>query len=138
MEDWRKYLDPEEMTPTERLERVVKLLAKAASAPDSKKEEGPTTLDGPLEGKGPCIPSTSGPIPFGKKLGDGGLEINEEQFYWIKRIQEWDGLGYSSGKIAKRLNEEDHKTKRAGKWSRTAVWRMLKRINEKGFTGLIP
>lgn len=68
-----------------------------------------------------------GPIPFGQKLGKNGLEIEENETALIKRICELAKQRWSSEKIAKRLNQEDHQTRRAGKWTRTAVWRILKK-----------
>ena len=55
---------------------------------------------------------------------------------WIRRIQELARQKYSTEKIAQFLNKEDHETKRAGKWSRTAVWRILQRPQKKPVTKL--
>jgi hypothetical protein len=53
---------------------------------------------------------------------------------WVRRIQELASQKLSTEKIARHLNEEDHETKRAGKWSRTAVWRTLQQLKKKAVT----
>ena len=63
-----------------------------------------------------------------------GLVENEIEMFLIRRIQELAEQGHSTEKIARQLNQEDHVSKRAGKWSRTAVWRILKRLKEKSVT----
>ncbi len=67
-------------------------------------------------------------------MGAEGRETNEDEMRWIKRIWELKAQGLSSEKIAQQLNREDQTSKRAGKWSRPTVWRILKRIKEKGIT----
>ena len=137
---WRKHLDPEDMTADEIYERVVDLLVagllrlileeegnKKGPAIDmatEKVEDNFPVLPAPSETKLILESIVRGRIPF----GHGG------EAFWIKRIQELNGQGFSSEKIAKQLNQEDHESKRAGKWSRTAVWRILKRLKEKGVT----
>ena len=142
MENWRNYLDPEEMTPEERLERVVELMATGAlrlireeqdvgrtNSISSEKSENiiPTTSNIP-------IPPKKGRVPFGERITTAGREVNEVELAWIKRIQELASQGCSSEYIAEKLNEEDHESKRAGKWSRVAVWRILKGLKEKPVT----
>lgn len=138
MKKTRAYLDPKELTPEERADRIVELLAEAAykmafeetqkAAIESKRieKEKPATSDPPL------IPTglKSGLVPYGQVIM--GLERveNEKEMKWIKRIQELKKAGLSTEKIAKRLNEEDKESRMAGKWCRSAVWRILKRVGE--------
>lgn len=121
MENWRKFLDPEDMTPMERMERIVELLATAA-AREEKEKTKPDISDSSSQTETVHAPSAKGRIPFGQEVGE------------IGRIQELTAQGWSSEKIAKQLNLEDHESKRSGKWYRTAVWRILKRLKKKGVT----
>ena len=109
-------------------QRVVELLATGAFrlATEGEKTNTPT-LPTPAQAQISPMPIKRGRIPFGEKLSASGLEINENEMTLIKRIQELAKEGWSSAKIAKLLNAEDHVTKRAGKWTRTAVWRILQR-----------
>ena len=137
MENWRKHLDPEDMTPEERLERVVELLATAVVrliGEERKEETRPSTLASPSQPEIAHAPPTKGRVPFGQEIGGMGRIFNEAEVRWIKRIRELAAQGCSSEKIAKQLNLEDHESKRSGKWSRTAVWRILKRLKGKGVT----
>ena len=137
MENWRKHLDPEDMTPEERTERVIELLATAVVRlvrGDGKEEmKLPTSENSPQPEMAHALP-TKGRVPFGYEMGETGWVVKQTEFFWIKRIQEFATQGWSSEKIAKQLNLEDHKSKRAGRWSRTAVWRILKQLKEKGVT----
>lgn len=134
MEKQRLYLDPGDLTPAERLERIVELLAKASyllaveemrrDESEIKKDEEPAPIISaptPMEVK-------SGPVPYGQKQMGLDRVVNEVEAKWIKRIQELSKAGLSTEKIAKRLNDEDRQSRRAGKWSRSAVWRILKRL----------
>lgn len=134
MEKKRWYIDPGEVTPAERLERVVELLAKAsfllaveqmktgeAGIEKTEKDESTISVPTPLQIK-------SGPVPFGQKQLGLGRTVDESEATWIKRIQVLKRDGLSTEKIAKRLNEEDRESRRAGTWSRSAVWRILKRL----------
>jgi hypothetical protein len=134
MEKKRLYLDPDELTPAERLERVVELLAKASymlaveqmkrAETGIKEDEEPAPIISaptPMELK-------SGPVPYGHKQIGLDSVVDEAEVKWIKRIQELNKAGLSTEKISKRLNEEDRESRRAGKWARSAVWRVLKRI----------
>lgn len=135
MEKKRWYADPGELTPAERLDRIVELLAKASyllaveemkRAKSGIKEEEPAQVISaptPLELK-------SGPVPYGQRQMGLDRVVNEAETKWIKRIQELNKAGLSTEKISKRLNEEDQESQRAGKWSRSAVWRILKRIKK--------
>ncbi|MBI2069119.1 MAG: recombinase family protein [Elusimicrobia bacterium] len=135
MENWRKYLDPEDMTPEERLERVIELLATAVARMirgEGKEETKPPTLISPSQPEIANAPSAKGRVPFGQEMGKMGRVFNQAELVWIKRIQELAAQGWSSEKIAKQLNKEDHESNRAGRWSRTAVWRILKKLKQKG------
>lgn len=140
--NWRKYIDPEDMTPDEIYARLVELLAsgvlklvkeeekkvsQANLVEDENKESSaslpisnqPEILSVPIRGR----------TPFGLKVVNDGTTINEAEYFWIKKIYELHGQGLSSEKIARLLNVEDLKSKRACKWSRTAVWRILKKFS---------
>ncbi|MBI2069488.1 MAG: recombinase family protein [Elusimicrobia bacterium] len=137
MENWRKYLDPEDMTPAERMKCVIELLATAAMrmALDEGKEEIKSPTSTPSSQPGVThAPIAKGRVPFGQEIDGMGRIFNETELRWIRRIQELATQGWSSEKIAKQLNLEDHESKRAGKWSRTAVWRILKKFKENGVT----
>lgn len=136
------YLDPEELTPQERLDRVVELLAKAAyllAVEEIKKEEagfkGDEKTDANISAPSPTLlPYKIGPVPYGQRQFGLDRAVDEIEMKWIKRIEELAKSGLSMEKIAKRLNEEDNESKRAGKWRRAAVWRILQRLKEKGVT----
>ena len=137
MEELKKHFDPDEMTPEERMERIVELLAGAAfklSLNEEKKEAEPTTSTTPAQALTLPLPPAKGRIPFGQKISVEGREVNNVEAGWIRRIKELATDGFSSEKIAKQLNQEDHESKRAGKWSRTAVWRILRKTKDKGGT----
>ena len=137
MKKRQEDFDSESITPAELSQRVVDILASAAVRllTEGKKEAiGPPTSTTPTWNYDCLTLPKRGPIPFGQKLGKNGLEVNENEMVMIKRIQELAKEGWLSEKIAKLLNAEDHETKRAGKWTRTAVWRILKRLKEKGVT----
>lgn len=142
--EWRRYLDPEDLTPEERLQRLTELLAvavrrlameeeerKKKGLPPMEKAEDDQTV---LQDKFILEAPDKGRIPFGEMMGPEGREINEEEIHWIKRILELSRQGLSSEKIAQQLNREDHASKRAGKWFRPTVWRILKKLKEKGVT----
>ena len=98
--------------------------APAIGTVTEKVEDNLPALPAPSETKLILESIVRGRIPFGH-----GTDA-----FWIKRIQELSKQRLSSEKIAKHLNREDHESKRAGKWSRTAVWRILKRLKEKSVT----
>lgn len=124
--------------PEWRMRRIAQLLANASVRLIDKGDE-PKKEDTAALTKAPAnlaMYRGQGRIPFGKKLTEFGWEDNELEMKWIRRIIELKGQGLTTYKIAKRLNAEDHETLRAGKWSRTAVWRTLKALkNSKGVTG---
>ena len=147
MENWRKYLDPEDMTLEEQMERIIELLAIAlrrsiAEEEDrlkkgvvlTEKVEDVPSISNVSQDKLVLEAPSKGRIPFGEQMGGEGREVNKAEVYWIKRIQELSAQGLSSEKIAQQLNQEDQNSKRAGKWIRPTVWRILKRLKEKGVT----
>ena len=137
MENWKKYLDPEDMTPEERTERVVELLATAVVRLILGERKEETKLPTSASSAQPEIahaPPAKGRVPFGQEMSEMGRIFKEAEFRWINRIQQLAAQGRSSEKIARQLNMEDHESKRVGKWSRTAVWRILKRLKGKDVT----
>lgn len=129
MEKWRKHLPPEQMTSEEREERIMELLVLAsirmASEQQNKKDGAP--VDSIISAAPIPMYPKRGPVPFGYSWVDGKIIINNEEMKWIHRIKELDSEGLSSEKIAARLHQEDHTSRRAGKWTHVAVWRILKR-----------
>lgn len=138
------------MSPEERRRRVAKLLLKAVSLStgttagkgiaDKERQEQPGKLNTstlhtppPLNGTEPAQ-RKRGRIPFGQCKGNGERVTNDTESVWIRRIQQMAAKGLSTEAIARWLNKEDRETKRVGKWSKVAVWRMLKRPNGKGVT----
>lgn len=124
--------DPDDMTPEERSARVVKLLARAVYRRICEEREkgeagvpGSTVQSEPEAVPDICPPRT-GRIPFGQSGLDGKRVVNPEEQAWILRVRRWAEEGLSSEAIAKQLNKEDRTSRRAGKWSRVAVWRILK------------
>lgn len=122
--------------PEWRMRRLAQLLANASVrlAVDGEKPQNELSEEGKPPGL--TVEIGQGRMPFGKKRTLFGWVENELEAKWIRRIVELDEEGLSTEKIAKRLNEEDRETRRAGKWSRTAVWRTLKALDKKkGVTG---
>jgi biotin operon repressor len=149
MDDCRKYLDPDDLTPEERLERIVEILAQGVIRQIQKEKTGENPPPGEtqdrqaVENSARAAPTPEekyilgirpGRVPFGQKLTETGRSLHESEWALIKQIQQLAAEGFSSEKIAKKLKEEDHLSRRAGKWSRTAVWRILQRLKEKGVT----
>jgi len=123
------------MIPEERFRRIVDLLAAAViriaqeeSSTPVKKSPSPPTIHDSLR------PTAKGRIPYGERQTPVGRSINPSEEHWLKRIRELSADGLSSEGIAKHLNQEDRESKRAGKWSRTAVWRILQRSKKKAVT----
>jgi len=141
---WKKLID--EMTPDERFRRVVEILTRASvrllekqRAEAAAREKGEPVVPGnaltePEERK--VLDFTSpevyepeprrGRIPFGQRRDGPRIKENDIEVSLIKDIRRLAAEGLSSEQIAQRLNQEDKVSKRAGKWSRTAVWRILK------------
>ena len=118
----KEYFDPfENMSPKERLDRFVELLAIGSVKLLASKKivmTSPMDLD-PM----PNWDRIRGRFRFGRTIEDKNM---------IKRIVELGGQTLSTGKIAKALNVEDHSSSSQVKWDRSAVWRILKCIKEKG------
>jgi len=130
MKKVRPYWDPNDLTPEERADRVIELLAEAAVRMADEEKYGIAKPKDAGISDAPTIvvKLQSGPVPCGQEpLGFERVE-NEREMKWIKRIQELHEAGLSTEKIAKRLSEEDKESRRAGKWSRSAVWRILGRL----------
>lgn len=149
---WKERID--EMTPAERFDRVVEILSRAslrllkkqqaeAACQNPGEPEAAATADeqlaepdstekaewerGVLEGQ-LAIPRYKGRVPFGQRKSGHDRQINEIELLLIKDIQRLAAEGLSSEKIARWLNQKDKVSQRAGKWSRTAVWRILKNM----------
>lgn len=129
-----RLLDPDEMTPEQRFERIAEIFADAVirlAVEECQREKGeiaaPVTPESsqPQTVLDPCTART-GRIPFGQSGLDGRRVINPEEQAWILRIRQLAVEGCSAGVIADNLNKEDCKSRRAGKWSKVAVWRILK------------
>jgi hypothetical protein len=75
-----------------------------------------------------------GRVPFGFQQNPYGRTIDESEMRWIQRIQALASQKFSTEQIARHLNKEDLETKRAGKWSRTVVWRTLQQFKKKAVT----
>jgi hypothetical protein len=142
MERLRVFTDPEDMTPEERLDRIVELLAIASIRLAQKEnlnvdsdKQSPETVD---DVKPPIqehfIPNKPGRVPFGVEKKDVGRIINQREQKFISRIYELSIGGQSTEKIATELNREDHESKWAGKWNKVTVWRILKRIEIESVT----
>jgi hypothetical protein len=118
-------------TPEERLNRVIEILADAVFRAMLTEQTG--TAKGRMNHRGTsisCIPRLpqKGPVPFGQRIAEEGVEEDPDEKRLIRLIQRLAAKGYSVDKIAKRLNQEDKKSRRAGTWSRTAIWRILKSL----------
>jgi hypothetical protein len=136
MKKWRKSFEIEELTPEKRLERIVELLARGAvrmevEKVNQKKVEAADIKNLASKPEEPVVYG-EGRMPFGQKLTERGRVIDAVELKWIRRIKQLVGQGLSMEKIAKRLNAEDHETRRQGKWCGSTVWRLLKRENTKG------
>ncbi|HOW27545.1 MAG TPA: recombinase family protein [Elusimicrobiota bacterium] len=118
-------------TPEERLERIVELLAIGVLRllAEQKEATDPPVIKQPSE-----PPPQKRRIPFGLEKVDGGRDIDAIEKKWVERIQQIASEGNSSEYIAKALNQEDRETKRVGKWSRTAVWRILQLLKKTTVT----
>ena len=150
MED-KKWENPEEMTPQERWEQMLQLLAgavvrliekeKAAGIDPPPKEAtsenvNAVAISKHLSGKITVqLPKTKlGRMPFGERAKRFGVrESHPVEMVWMKRILEWSKQGESLSKIANRMNKEDHETRYAGRWDRAKVWWVLKKA-KKQFT----
>jgi len=129
--------DPDDMTPEERLDRIVEILAEASirlineQQREAAEPAGPHIPDTPASA---ICPMKLGRLPFGQKKFDGGRVESPDEAALVKRICELAREGLSTDAIAKWLNQEDKTSKRSGKWSKVAVWRILRRQKGKGVT----
>lgn len=131
MENWRKHLPPEQMTPEERQERVIELLVLASvRLAQEQKRDGFAAAPLKQEVASTFFPKR-GPVPFGFSWSDGKIVVNDEELKWIRRIKELTQEGKSTEEIAERLNQEDQMSRRAGNWNRVTVWRILKLIRDQ-------
>jgi len=123
------------ITPEERLRRIIELLATAAVRVVQEESVTPTKEPpSPLTTHGSLRAPTKGRIPYGEQKTPVGRTINPLEDHWLKRIRALAADSLSSEEIAKRLNLEDRKSKRNGKWSRTTVWRILQKAKKKVVT----
>ena len=150
---WKDRID--EMTAEERFNRIVEIMSRAslqllkkqqaeAAGQNPEKPEAAATTDeqaaapdptetadlerGVIEGQ--LAPTPRGRVPFGQRKCRQTRQVNEIELSLMKDIQRLAAEGLSSEQIAQRLNQEDKVSKRAGKWSRTAVWRILKSMKK--------
>ena len=144
----KKWEDPEEMTPQERWEQMLLLLAgavvrliekeKAAGIEPPLKEAASenvndVSISRHLSGKITVqLPKTKlGRMPFGERAkGFGIRESHPVEMVWMKRMLGWAKEGESLSKIANRMNKEDHETRYVGRWDRAKVWWVLKRAKK--------
>lgn len=134
MEDRRDWLDPEEMTPEERLDRIVELLTTAARRLSAKKRSGVAEQAKPEEAAPMMLPPRRGRIPFGQRRGKLGRESDSIEARWVREVARLSSEGRSLRKIVLHLNKADRASKRAGRWTITAIWRILRRQKERGVT----
>lgn len=136
---WR-LLDPEGMTPQERMEAVIEILAEAVvrivledrvrGGAGEKKPNRDYSKSVDMKKLFPEKKrfSPASRVPFGYRTeGDQRIEEKSEMM-WIEKIKELRSLGLSMEKIAKYLNKVDKTSQRAGMWSGSAVWHILKQI----------
>ena len=127
MEDRKDWMDPSDMTPEERLDEIMDLLARGAVRLALKEK-----LLGHCVAE--SLPPGRGRIPFGVRREHGRRFVDVVELALIERVEKLATEGLSLAKIAKRLKEEDRASHRAGKWSGAAVWRILQHKKSKGAT----
>ena len=71
--------------------------------------------------------------PFGYKVADGQLKIDEKEAYVVRLIFDYRSQGYSYKEVADKLNEQDLYTKMGNLWSGTQVFYIIK--NENTYRG---
>jgi hypothetical protein len=148
MED-KKWEDPEEMTPQERWEQMLQLIAgavvhliekeKAAGIePPPKEATSKNVNDVPMSRQLSSkiiiqLPKTKlGRMPFAERPNGFGLrESHPVEIAWMKQMLEWAKEGESLSKIANRMSKEDRETRYAGKWDRAKVWWVLKKAKRQ-------
>ncbi len=145
----KKWDDPKEMTPQERWEQMLQLLAKAmvlliekekAAGIDPPPKEAASknitdvSISRHLSDKITIqIPKTKlGRMPFGERTkGFGVRERHPVEMAWMKRMLGWAKEGESLSKIVNTMNKEDRETRYAGRWDRAKVWWVLKKAKEQ-------
>lgn len=126
-QDW--HVNPADMTPEERSEQLIKLLARALVRLCSDEKEGIKALDSKNIRVDPRLIKRKGPLPFGTMMTQDGIVANATEMALINRMKQLAEQGISTEKIAGILNEENHRTRRGAKWTRSLVWRILKRYS---------
>ncbi len=126
-----RLIDPRDLTAEERGLRIMEVQASICERMKREKENPAPPPEEKVEKLDTRTCSPQGRVPFGFQQNPYGRAAHETEAKWIARIQALASQKFSSEQIARTLNKEDHKTKRAGKWSRTAVWRILQR-SQKG------
>ncbi len=135
----QRLKNPDDMTPEERLDRIVEILAEASVRLFYKQQgkaaepAGPPIPDTPAQ---VYCPTKLGRLPFGQKEFEGLRVESPDEAALVKRIYELAREGLSSEAIAKRLNQEDKTSKRSGRWSRVAVWRILRRQQKRALQNI--
>jgi site-specific DNA recombinase len=66
-----------------------------------------------------------GRAPYGYRLVDGNLVIQEDEAAVVRQIYEWSAAGVSQRDIVRRLNEQGIKPYMAAKWGKTSVGRLI-------------
>jgi DNA-binding transcriptional MerR regulator len=129
-----RKLHPEQMTPQERLERLIELLANGVVRAARNKAFDSVEKINPISVKSIRSFQNKGRIPFGQCKTETGRGSNPTEIYWIAQIVRMSAEGLSSEQITQQLNQEDTRSQRAGRWSRTAVWRILQHLKQTGVT----
>ncbi len=129
-----RLTDPKDLTSQERGLRIMELHASILERMKREKENPAPPPSEKVERLGTRTRSPQGRVPFGFQQNPYGRGAHEVEAKWVQRIQELVSQKFSSEQIARTLNKEDHETKRAGKWSRTAVWRILQRSQKRPIT----
>ncbi len=125
------YRDPEEMTPEERLDEILDILAKA-SVRLAERERGLSKEEIAAAAPAIYIPyQHKGRMPFGQRKQGAGRAVDKGADACISRIRKLSAAGHSLRDIADQLNQEDKSTRYAGRWSRGIVWGLLGRAKQK-------
>lgn len=125
------YRDPDEMTPEERLNEILDILARA-SVRLAERERGLSKDE--IAATAPVVYTPyqhKGRIPFGQRKQGAGRSIDKGAESCISRVRELAAAGHSIRDIADQLNREDKRTRYAGRWSRGIVWGILGRAKQE-------
>jgi hypothetical protein len=68
--------------------------------------------------------------PYGRCLVNGKLVDDPKEQAVIQRIQRYRQLGMSHRSIARKLNSQKYKPRRAKTWSQTLVSSIIKRLSQ--------